>query len=105
LVHIDLGTFSADNTIDPPDQNMGGLELVNGELWGASATALYEMVPLLEAYRSGSLQACPSTRSPSTMDVGVGFQPRATRAASSASASGRSGQTATAVTAPSQVVS
>ena len=42
---------------------------------------------------------------PSRVSVGVGRQPRASRAASSESAVGRESCTATAVIAPSQVVS
>jgi hypothetical protein len=43
--HIDLATMSVDNTIASPDDGIGGVELVNGELWAASPTAFYEMVP------------------------------------------------------------
>lgn len=49
--------------------------------------------------------ACPSTRSPSTVAVGVGRQPDRHRCSRSSSALGRWPQTATAVTPPSQVVS
>lgn len=49
--------------------------------------------------------AWPSTTSPSTVPVGVGRQPRATRSSSSSSALGRWSHTETAPIAPSHVVS
>jgi hypothetical protein len=49
--------------------------------------------------------ACPSTTWPSRVAVGVGAQPRPSRACNSSSGVGRWSQTATAVTTPNQVES
>jgi hypothetical protein len=45
LVKIDLASATVVLGVTPPDATMGGVVFHQGSLWGAGATALYEMIP------------------------------------------------------------